>query len=62
MCAEGAWRRCHRRLLADAMTLAGWSVRHIGPDGRLEDHELTPFASANGDLPRYPAAQGSLDV
>jgi uncharacterized protein (DUF488 family) len=38
MCAEANWRRCHRRLIADALTAAGWSVLHIGPDGRLEPH------------------------
>jgi len=41
MCAEGDWRRCHRRLISDALTSSGWRVIHIGPDGVLEEHERT---------------------
>jgi uncharacterized protein (DUF488 family) len=41
MCAEGSWRRCHRRLIADALTARGWRMIHIGPDGRTEEHQLT---------------------
>jgi uncharacterized protein (DUF488 family) len=61
MCAEADWRRCHRRLIADALTARGWRVRHIKPDGGLEGHELTPFAIAEEGRVRYPA-QGSLEV
>jgi uncharacterized protein (DUF488 family) len=39
MCAEGSWRRCHRRLIADALVARGWRVIHIGPDGRMEEHQ-----------------------
>lgn len=39
MCAEGDWRRCHRRLVADALTARGWRVIHIRPDGRTEEHQ-----------------------
>jgi uncharacterized protein (DUF488 family) len=39
MCAEGDWRRCHRRLVADALTARGWRVIHIRPDGRTEAHQ-----------------------
>jgi uncharacterized protein (DUF488 family) len=41
MCAEGEWRRCHRRLIADALSERGWRVLHIRANGRLEEHELT---------------------
>src|SRR3954452_24818231 len=41
MCAEGDWRRCHRRLISDALTSRGWRVIHIRPDGALEEHERT---------------------
>lgn len=41
MCAEGDWRRCHRRLISDALVGRGWRVIHIGPDGRDEDHQPT---------------------
>jgi uncharacterized protein (DUF488 family) len=38
MCAESDWRRCHRRLIADALTERGWQVLHIRSDRRLEPH------------------------
>ena len=41
MCAEADWRRCHRRLIADALVPRGWAVRHLGADGRLEAHPAT---------------------
>jgi uncharacterized protein (DUF488 family) len=44
MCAEAAWWRCHRRLIADALVARVWEVLHIGPAGRLSPHELTEFA------------------
>jgi uncharacterized protein (DUF488 family) len=63
MCAEAAWTRCHRRLLADVLALRGWDVRHLGPDGTVVGHVLTPFAvAADGELPRYPAAQLGLGL
>jgi uncharacterized protein (DUF488 family) len=39
MCAEGEWRRCHRRLISDALASRGWRVIHIRPTGVLEEHE-----------------------
>jgi uncharacterized protein (DUF488 family) len=44
MCAEGDWRRCHRRLISDALAASAWRVLHIRPDGRLEEHQQTVFA------------------
>jgi uncharacterized protein (DUF488 family) len=49
MCAEGMWWRCHRRLIADRLLVAGWEVCHIAPDGRLAAHELPPFAAPQPD-------------
>lgn len=40
MCAEADWRRCHRRLIADALAARGWRVVHLLADGRLEQHPL----------------------
>ena len=40
MCAEGDWRRCHRRLISDGLADRGWHVLHIRPDGRVEEHGL----------------------
>ena len=39
MCAEGDWRHCHRRLIADALASRGWRILHIGRDGTLEEHQ-----------------------
>lgn len=44
MCAEGLWWRCHRRIISDHLTVRGWSVIHILPDGRLAGHSLPDFA------------------
>lgn len=64
MCAEAAWTRCHRRLLADVLALGGWDVCHIGPDGAVAPHALTPFAVVDdaGGPPTYPAAQLGLGL
>ena len=61
MCAEGDWRRCHRRLISDALAARGWRVLHIRPDGGLEEHELTGFAVVSDAAVSYPG-QGSLPV
>jgi uncharacterized protein (DUF488 family) len=63
MCAEGDWHRCHRRILADVLTLRGAAtVAHVLPDGRQEPHAITDFAvfAADTGLPRYPAQQLGL--
>ena len=55
MCSEAVWWRCHRRLVADRLVVAGDQVLHIlGPDGP-SPHELTSFAVAGpeGDI-TYP--------
>jgi uncharacterized protein (DUF488 family) len=56
MCAEGPWWRCHRQLIADALVTRGWKVQHVMPDGRLEQHRLTPFAVVDGDAVTYPGS------
>lgn len=45
MCSEGLWWQCHRRIVSDQMTVGGWDVRHIMPDGKLQTHRLPDFAS-----------------
>jgi uncharacterized protein (DUF488 family) len=57
MCAEGMWWRCHRRLVADALKVRGWTVCHIAPGGALSEHELPDFAVVDGELITYPAPQ-----
>jgi uncharacterized protein (DUF488 family) len=44
MCSEGLWWRCHRRIISDYLTVRGWDVEHVMPDGKLKPHVLAPFA------------------
>ena len=41
MCAETVWWRCHRRLIADAATMRGFNVVHLGM-GTPQTHVVTP--------------------
>ncbi len=43
MCAEAIQWRCHRSLIADALTLRQWQVFHIQSKKTAKLHELTPF-------------------
>jgi Protein of unknown function, DUF488 len=60
MCAEVVWWRCHRRLIADAMTVRGWRVEHLGVGSDQAIHELPSFAVVEGGRLRYPPSQGEL--
>ena len=61
MCAEAQWWRCHRRLIADALLVAGWRVLHLGVGREPVQHELTPFAAPHPDgTLTYPPRQGEL--
>ena len=40
MCAETLWWRCHRRLIADRLTVDGWAVTHLFAPGKSERHAL----------------------
>ena len=62
MCAEGLWWRCHRRIISDHLTVSGWRVRHILPDGKLTGHEITPFASVIGERIIYDGGQPPLGL
>ena len=44
MCAETLWWRCHRRMLSDALTVAGWEVTHLRDRGKSEPHRLWDVA------------------
>ncbi len=54
MCAEGDWEQCHRRLIADALTVRGWRVLHLGPDSSISEHERDPRLVIEGDQLTYP--------
>jgi uncharacterized protein (DUF488 family) len=43
LCAQGHWRRCHRRLICDTLLIRGWRVLHLGLESRPSYHELTPL-------------------
>ncbi|HEV2982299.1 MAG TPA: DUF488 domain-containing protein [Solirubrobacteraceae bacterium] len=61
MCAEAQWWRCHRRLISDALVVAGWRVLHLGVGREPVEHELTPFAVVLPDgAITYPPRQGEL--
>ena len=55
MCAEAVPWRCHRSLIADALTMRGIEVEHIMGPLRLQEHRLTPFARVEGEHITYPA-------
>jgi uncharacterized protein (DUF488 family) len=48
MCAETLWWRCHRRMISDALTVAGCEVVHLLDEGRRETHHLNPNARIDG--------------
>ncbi|MEH6952241.1 DUF488 domain-containing protein [Nitrobacter sp. NHB1] len=56
MCAEAVWWRCHRRIIADYLILAGDVVFHIMGHGHVEAARMTEGARpvADGVL-TYPA-------
>lgn len=55
MCAERLWWSCHRRLLADALLVRGWTVEHLLDAGHRQTHELTEFARVRDGVLTYPA-------
>jgi uncharacterized protein (DUF488 family) len=54
MCAEAVPWRCHRSLIADALTVRGIPVKHIMSRTRAEPHHLTSFAHVKGLRVTYP--------
>ena len=54
MCAEAVPWRCHRSLIADALTARGETVEHIMSETKRSPHELTKFAVVEGALVKYP--------
>ena len=57
MCAEALPWRCHRSLIADALTIRGWRVLHLGisPPGEAPAlHEPTPFLRTVEGRAVYP--------
>ena len=55
MCAEAVPWRCHRSLIADALTARAIPVEHIMDEANCHPHKLTPFALVHGTEVTYPA-------
>ena len=59
MCAEAVWWRCHRRIIADYLTIEGETVLHIMGPGKIEPARVTPAAVHRPDGTLiYPATSG----
>jgi uncharacterized protein (DUF488 family) len=54
MCAEAVPWRCHRSLIADALTVHGLRAEEIISATRLQVHTLTSFARVDGAVITYP--------
>jgi uncharacterized protein (DUF488 family) len=57
MCAEAVPWRCHRSLIADAMSEKGWIVRDILNAKAPSEHRRTPFLKVLDGQLTYPAPQ-----
>jgi uncharacterized protein (DUF488 family) len=53
-CTEAVPWRCHRSLIADALTARGFEVRHLMSPTAARPHTLTPFARVDGTAVTYP--------
>ncbi|MDQ4096018.1 MAG: DUF488 family protein [Actinomycetota bacterium] len=49
MCAETLWWRCHRRLIADALLVAGVNAVHLLDGKTAHDHQLHESARIEDD-------------
>lgn len=61
MCAEAVPWRCHRNLIADALTVRGFAVGHIMARGKVSPHRVTAWARVRGKkivyaISKYPPA------
>jgi uncharacterized protein (DUF488 family) len=60
MCAEAVPWRCHRSLVADALSVRGVPVVEILSASSYQLHELTLFAQVEGLRITYPPEQATL--
>ncbi|MBV8578901.1 MAG: DUF488 domain-containing protein, partial [Acetobacteraceae bacterium] len=60
MCAEAVPWRCHRSLVADALSVRGVPVIDILSESSYRIHQLTPFAYVKGVRITYPLQQSTL--
>jgi uncharacterized protein (DUF488 family) len=62
MCAELLWWRCHRRLIADALTSIGYEVRHIRDSSEPELHRLAPPARMVDGVLSYESPDRQIEL
>jgi uncharacterized protein (DUF488 family) len=62
LCSEAVPWRCHRSLIADALTVHGFPVEHIMSETQTKRHALTPFAHVEGDHITYPPSLASSEL
>ena len=60
MCAEAVPWRCHRSLVADALSVRGVPAVEILSESSYRDHKLTTFAHVEGSTITYPPEQATL--
>ncbi|AXK71606.1 DUF488 domain-containing protein [Lysobacter sp. TY2-98] len=62
MCAEAMWWQCHRALISDDFKSRGWTVLHLQPGGRVQEHPYTAAARIVDGRLTYsePQVQGGL--
>jgi uncharacterized protein (DUF488 family) len=60
MCAEAVPWRCHRSLVADALSVRGVPVVEILSESSYRMHTLSPFAHVEGVRITYPPDQAAL--
>lgn len=58
MCAEAVPWRCHRSLIADMLTIRGWTVQHIVNRNEVHVHSLTTFVVEQDNILIYPSSPG----
>jgi uncharacterized protein (DUF488 family) len=59
MCAEALPWRCHRRLIADALTIRDWTVLDLLSRGQSRQHELPDFATVDHGQVVYPGGSAT---
>jgi uncharacterized protein (DUF488 family) len=62
MCAEAVPWRCHRSMVADALTVRDFPVEHIVSASKPQTHKLTSFARVHGKDITYPSEDGQSAI
>jgi len=62
LCSEKQWDKCHRKLLADALLVRGYTVVHLDAEGNRVRHTLTPGMEIKKNKITYPAMGEQLTL